>query len=115
MPRWRNTIDAHRHAARRGDFHADLCRGQYAAVTGLGALAEFQLDHFHLIAACVVFEFIGAKCAVRIAATEVTGADLPNNVAAVFLVVSAVAALAGIVRELPFLGADVERPNGVWT
>src|SRR5215471_12559374 len=101
MPRWRNTIDAHRHAARRGDFHADLCRGQYAAVTGLGALAEFQLDHFHLIAACVVF--------------EVTGADLPNNVAAVFLVVSAVAALAGIVRELPFLGADVERPNSVWT
>src|SRR6516165_4916466 len=115
MPRWRNTIDAHRHAARRGDFHADLCRGQYAAVTGLGALAEFQLDHFHLLAACVVFEFLGAKCAVWIAATEVTGANLPNNVAAVFTMISTVAALASIVREIPFLGAYVQRANGVWT
>src|SRR5215467_12956316 len=29
-----------------------------------GALAQFQFDHFHLFAACIVLEFLGAKCAV---------------------------------------------------
>jgi hypothetical protein len=84
-------------------------------VARLGALAEFQLDHFHLFAACVVLEFLGAECAVWVAATEITGADLPNNVAAVFLVISTVAAFARIVSEMPFLGAAVERANSVWT
>src|SRR5215467_9430666 len=51
-------------AARSGDFHTDLCSRQHTAVAGFGALAQFQFDHFHLFAACIVLKFLGAKCAV---------------------------------------------------
>src|ERR1700722_15212921 len=45
VARWRDAVDTLRYAAGRGDFRADLGAGQDAAVAGLGALAELELDH----------------------------------------------------------------------
>jgi hypothetical protein len=44
----RDAVHAHRHAARRGNLGRDLGARQHAAVAGLGALAELELDHLHL-------------------------------------------------------------------
>ena len=44
----RNAVDADRHAARRGDFRRHLGAGQHAAVAGLGALRQLDLDHLDL-------------------------------------------------------------------
>ena len=41
----RDAIPAHRHAANGGDFRRDLGRRQHAAMAGLGALAQLDLDH----------------------------------------------------------------------
>ena len=58
-------------------------------------------------------EFLGAERAVGIAAAEIARADLPDDVAAVFAMIGAVAAFAGVVREIALPGADVERADGV--
>ena len=47
----RDAVHAHRHAARLGDLGRHLRARQHAAVAGLGALAELELDHLHLRAA----------------------------------------------------------------
>src|SRR5262249_47313467 len=52
--------------------------------------------------------------AVGIAAAEIARADLPDDVAAMFAMIWAESALAGVVREPALGGALVERPNGVW-
>src|SRR5205823_3478277 len=50
-----------------------------------------------------------------VAAAKITRADLPNDVAAVGLVVRTEAALAGVVGEAAALGADVEGPDRIRT
>ena len=82
-------------------------------MAGLGALAELELDHLDLIVRRGGGEFVGAERAVAVAAGKIAGADFPDDVAAVFAMVRAIAALAGIVGEIAFLGAAVERQNGV--
>ena len=91
----------------------DLGAGQHAAMAGLGALAELELDHLDLILRRGGGEFVGAERAVAVAAGKIAGADFPDDVAAVFAMVRAIAALAGVVGEIAFLGAAVERQNGV--
>ena len=84
---WRHAVHAHRHTACVGNFHGDLGAGQHAAVAGLGALAELDLNHLHLRFGSVFGEALGAETAIRIAAAKVARADFPNQVAAVFSVV----------------------------
>ena len=56
----------------------------------------------------------GLKRAVAVAAAEVAGADLPDDVAAVLAVVGADAALAGVVREAALLGAARSARGSRW-
>ena len=88
---------------------ADLGAGQHAAVAGLGALAELELDHLDLVVLGVLGEFLGAERTVGIAAAEIARADFPDDVAAVFAMIGAIAAFAGVVGEIAFLGAAVQR------
>ena len=55
----------------------------------------------------------GIEAAVAVAATEIAGSDFPDDVAAVLAVVGTDAALAGVMREVAFLGARVQRAYGV--
>ena len=45
----RDAVLAHRNTADLGNFYRDLGRRQHAAMTGLGALADLELDHLDLI------------------------------------------------------------------
>src|ERR1700733_1853232 len=113
MTRWRDAVDARRHAAGGGDLGTDLGAGQHTAVAGLGSLAELELDHLDLVAPGVRLKFLGAEGAVAVAAAEITGADFPDDVAAVFTVIRTVAALPRIVGKIAFTGAGIERADRV--
>jgi hypothetical protein len=77
----------------------DLGCRQHAAVAGLGALRQLQLDHLDLRRGGVGGEALFREAAVVVAAAEVAGADFPDQVAAVLAVVRADAAFAGVVHE----------------
>src|SRR5271156_4732266 len=113
MVRRRDAVDAYRPAARYGNLGIGLGGGQPPAMARFGALAELELDHLDLVAPGVFREFFRAERAVGVATTEITGADLPDKVATVFAVIGTVAALAGVMGEIAFLGADIERADGV--
>ncbi|MNZ81595.1 hypothetical protein D3C78_1002670 [compost metagenome] len=87
--------------------------GQDAAVAGFGALAHLDLDHPHLRAACLLCEALGVEAPVCSATAEVTAAQLPGQVAAVFAVVRADAAFAGVMGEITQLGALVQGADGI--
>src|SRR6185503_21162140 len=73
-----------------------------------------ELDHPDLVVvACRLGELLGREGAVGVAAAEVARADLPDDVAAAFAMVRAVAALAGVVREAAEPGAAVQRADRV--
>jgi hypothetical protein len=55
----------HRHAARGGDLGRHLGARQHAAVAGLGALAELDLDHLDLRVARLLGKALGVEAAVR--------------------------------------------------
>src|SRR5262249_4894741 len=69
--RRRNAVLAERNSARERDLAADLGGRQYAAVAGLRALAQFQLDHLDLIVGGGLDEPIDAEHALAVAAAEV--------------------------------------------
>src|SRR3546814_6734845 len=72
MPRRRDAVQPLRHAAGGGDLGADLGPGQHAAVAGLGALRELELDHLHLRVARVGGETFLAEAAVLLRSEEHT-------------------------------------------
>ena len=105
-----------RDAARMGDFRRHLGTWQHAAVAGLGALRQFDFDHLHLRQGGLRREFFGRKRAVVVAAAEVAGGDLPDQIAARLVVIfgtviAADAAFAGIVHEAAELRAAIERAD----
>lgn len=109
----RDAIDAFRHAAGGGDFRIHLLRRQNAAVAGFGALAELDFNHFHLRALRLFGKAARIEMAVGGAAAEIAAAQLPHQIAVVFAVIAADAALAGVVVEVAFGRAEVERADGV--
>ncbi|MNZ24029.1 hypothetical protein D3C78_411640 [compost metagenome] len=115
MAGWRDAVLTHDNAAGLGDFPGDLVLGQDAAVAGLGALAHLDLDHPHLRAARLGGKTLGVEAPVRCAAAEVAAAQFPHQVAAVFAVVGADAAFAGVMVEVAQLGPLVERADGIGT
>ena len=84
-------------------------------MAGFGALAELELNHLHLWFACVGSELVGVEGAVVVAATEVAGGYLPDQVAPVYAVVHGDRTLTRVMRKVAPLGALVERQDGVGT
>src|SRR5262245_932426 len=109
----RHAIDVDRDAPRGGDFGGDLRRRQHAAMPGLGALRQLDLDHLDLRIAGLGCKPLGAERAVIVAAAKIAAADLPDDVTAELLVVAAVAAFTSVVCKAAELGTLVERPDGV--
>src|SRR6185437_4632833 len=85
-----------------------LGAGKHAAMAGLGALAQLDLDHLDLRVGCRLGEALGREAAIGVAAAEIAAAQLPDDVAAELSVIAAVAALAGIVSEAAEFRASVE-------
>ena len=105
---------AGRNAASIGDLAGDLGSGQHAADAGLGSLAELERDHLDLVVGGRVAELAGVEVAVLGPGAEVAAADLPDQVAAL-AVVLAEPALAGVVGEPAEPGPRVERRDRVGT
>src|SRR4051794_3716099 len=83
-------------------------------MAGLGALADLELDHLDLVVGRHARELLGIEGAVdTVAAAEIARPDLPDDVAAVFAVIGADAALPGIVREATLFRARVQGPHRV--
>src|ERR1700740_1124579 len=82
-------------------------------MAGLGALADLELDHLDLVLAGNPRELVRIERTVAVAAAEIAGADLPDDVAALLAVIRADAALAGVMREAALFRAGIERAHGV--
>ncbi|MCY1523661.1 hypothetical protein D9M68_585650 [compost metagenome] len=100
-------------AARLGDLGRDLARGQDAAVPGLGALGQLDLDHLDLRRTGVLDEGLFRERAMLVAAAEIARADIPDQAAPGLAVIAADAALAGVVREVALARAFVQGQDGV--
>ena len=98
-----------------GDFFGHLGRRQHAAMAGLGALADLELDHLDLVGGSDPLELFRIERSVAVAATEISGADLPDQIAAVFAVIRADTALTGVMCEAALFGARVQRAHRVGT
>ena len=86
---------------------------EVAAVAGLGALAELELNHLDLRVGSVDDEFLFAERAIRIAAAKVARGHFPDQVTTMHAVVLADGAFARVVNESAHLGALVQRLNGI--
>ncbi|MCY1427911.1 hypothetical protein D9M71_437790 [compost metagenome] len=110
-----DAVLAHAHTTGLGNLGADLVPRQDAAVARLGALAELDLDHLHLWRARLLGETLRVEAAVLGAAAEVATADFPDQVTAMFAVVRADAAFAGVMGKTAHARTAVERRDGVGT
>src|SRR6187402_3931617 len=82
-------------------------------MSGFGTLADLEFDHLDLVVGCDAGEFFRVERAVAVAAAEIAGADLPDDVPAVFAMIGTDTALAGIMRETALPGAGIQRPHGL--
>src|SRR5882724_3391251 len=82
-------------------------------MSGLGALANLELDHLDLVVGSDAGELLRIERAVAIAATKISGADLPDQIAAILAMIGADTALAGVMREAAALGARIQRAHRV--
>src|SRR5215217_6358486 len=103
----------HRDAPDSGDLLRYLGCRQHAAMSGLGALADLEFDHLDLVVGRDAGEFFRVERTIAVAAAEIAGADLPDDVAAVFAMIGTDTALAGIVREAALPGAGIQCPHGL--
>src|SRR5262249_54515353 len=113
VARRRDAILAHGHAADLGYLFRNFRRRQHAAMAGLGALADLELNHLDLVFAGNFRKQLRIEAAVTVAAAEIAGAYFPDDVAAGLAVIGADAALAGVMREAALPGAGVERAHGI--
>ena len=109
----RNAVHAYLDTACCGNLGRDLGAWQYAAMAGLGALAQLELNHFDLRVQRVGGKFVGIEGAVGIAATKVARGHFPDQVATMHTVVLRDGTLARVVGKAAPLGPRVQRQNGV--
>src|SRR5699024_6977245 len=83
------------------------------ADTGLGALAELEGDALDLLSLGRVGEIVRIEVTVGSARAEVAGADLPDQIPAMLLVVPRKAALTGVVGEAADRSPFVQRTDRI--
>src|SRR5690606_22817891 len=84
-----------------------LSRGEDTSMAGFSALGDFYFYHLHLRQLGFLLEKLFVEITIGSAATEVAGSYLPDDIAAVFQVIVAESAFAGIMRKTADLGAGV--------
>jgi len=112
VPAGRGTVDARLDPADLGDLRADLGAGKHSAEAGLGPLRELDLDRADRRGRHQVPQAGEVEGATGIAAAEVGGADLEDQVAAL-AVVGRDGTLAGVVQAAGHLGTAVQCLDGV--
>src|SRR5262249_11791266 len=113
VARRRDAILSHRDPAGPCDLGAHLRGRQHAAMTRLGALAQFHLDHLDLVAGGGLGKGVGAEHPVAVAASEIARPDLPDDIAAHLAVIRTEPALARVMGEAALAGSAVEGADRV--
>src|SRR4051794_11805092 len=80
-----------------------------------GALTDLEFDHLDLVVGSDAREFVRVERAVPVSAAEISGPNLPDQVAAMLAVVGADAALSGVMREAALFRPGVQRAHCVGT
>ena len=101
----RDRVLVGRDATDLGDLLGDLAGRQDAALAGLGALAELELDHPDLFVGGDALQAVVTQVAVLVAGAVFGGADLEDDVAAAAQVIGRQAAFAGVEPAVGELGA----------
>src|SRR2546423_14702762 len=84
-------------------------------MSGVRALVDFEFDNLDLVFGGDRSEFVRIERAVAIAAAEISGTDLPDQISAVLAVIGTDAALASVMREAALFRASVERAHRIGT
>ena len=113
VARWAEAVMSFGNASDRGDLGSDLRSREHAAHTRLGALAQLQLDRANRVRGDHLFELVQAELAGCVAAAEVSGADLPDQITVTATMGRANGAFPCVVSKLPCLGASVESFDGI--
>src|SRR6185436_17901902 len=93
------------------DLGRDLRGGQHAAEARLGALAQLDLDRLDVRALHGLEGALEGEVAVWVAAAEIAGPDLPDDVAAVAVMI-ADATFAGVLQRAREHDAAIDRLDG---
>lgn len=80
---------------------------------GLGTLGQFDFDHLDHLPACLLCKQVRIENALRRAATEIAGSDLPDQVTTVFKVPLAQPTFAGVMGKISEFCAAVEGHHGI--
>src|SRR5690606_9134617 len=80
-------------------------------MSGLCTLREFQFDHLHLRTKGILPVIHRAESSVLITATEITDANLPDQVSTLEVII-ANASFAGVVRKASEFSAFIQRKYG---
>jgi hypothetical protein len=111
MPGWAAAVSPRLDASCRGDFWCDFRSGEHPAQTRLGALAELDLDRPYRVFSAQVRQPVEVEAPITVTASEVAGADLEHQLAAV-QVVRRHAALPGVVQATGQGAAPVDGLDG---
>src|SRR5260221_3072078 len=84
-------------------------------MAGFCALADFKFSHLDLVARCEPGKILGVERATAVATAEIAGADFPDQVATILLMIRAEAAFAGVMGEVALPGTRIQRTNRVGT
>src|SRR4051812_42098559 len=113
MRRRRKHILTHRHSSDPGDFLRYFFGRENASMRGLGSLRELELDHLHLGTAGVLLEQLGREITLGVAAAEVSGSNLPDEVPPRLKMVRSQSSLSRVVGEPSVFGPSVESKDCV--
>ncbi|SPZ60493.1 Uncharacterised protein [Serratia quinivorans] len=79
----------------------------------LGALTEFDFNHFDLRVFSLLGKALRIKMAIAGAATKIAASQFPHQIAAVLTVIAADAALTGVMIKIALGRAQIEGTNGI--
>jgi hypothetical protein len=109
----RNAVATNINATNLRNLGCDLRCGQNPAEARFGTLTELDLNHLDLRIGRDRSKLFGREFAFGGAAAEVARAYFPDQISAGFPVIRADATFARIVRKIPKLSAEVQRPDRV--
>src|SRR3974390_21108 len=109
----RDAIPANRDASGGSDLRRHLGPGKHAAMARLCALAEFDFHHLDLRFIRLFGKLLRRKASVAIAAAEIAAADLPDDVAAMPLMVPTKPTLARVMRKSASLRSKIQSEDRV--
>src|SRR4051812_15645874 len=108
MSSGRDAILSNHDAASGGNFRGHLGARQYTAMAGFCSLGKFYFNHFYLWCTSLLCEAPGVEASVCISTTEVTRAQFPDEISAIFSMVRRNRSLSRVMGKTSQLRTTIE-------